>query len=77
MTMTRHTQTHHTDPQRCPTWSEGLDCTCDNCCPDYPEGMAQLNGAILMSAIHHGSYTMEPFRFCPWCGQAIKKQERA
>jgi hypothetical protein len=43
-------------------------------CPEWEEGMKQIESAQMLAFIHRMKYTGKPFVFCPWCGQKIYRE---
>jgi hypothetical protein len=37
-------------------------------CEEWGENLPKINGAFLVASLHVGSYDLEPFQFCPYCG---------
>lgn len=45
------------------------DCTCE----DWKKGQPQVDGAWIMSVLHHGpEYEGSKYRYCPWCGKGLE-----
>lgn len=45
-------------------------------CGYWEDGIKQINSHITMSAFRFAGpkkYTAPKFRFCPWCGRALKE----
>lgn len=48
------------------------------CCPDWEPQLAKINAVIGLKSARSGftwQYDGIPFRFCPWCGAAVKPSQ--
>lgn len=48
-----------------------------NCdCEGWKIGQSQVDSAWMNSVLHHGpEYSGPHYKYCPWCGKELKKEE--
>ena len=55
-----------------PMGANKMSLVCD--CKKWKELIRQIDNAFTMNFIHLGrGYEGEPFSFCPWCGEPLRK----
>ena len=48
-----------------------MECSCDG----WKESMFQIDGALVLAAIHGVGYAGRKFKYCPWCGELLRPDE--
>ncbi len=43
----------------------------EQCCDLWWSGTRILNSAVFQLINHGAKITIAPFKFCPWCGEAV------